>query len=101
MTEAIEAEKTQVFFKAGPSLQQVVAMDPSAGLVIDVAKALRGALRGINFPAEATRSDEEVAVIQQMQLEQAQKAGTARSAQGRGGGGERHWCGAGEVSAGA
>jgi hypothetical protein len=73
LSDAIEAAKAQVFMQAGPLLQQAAAMDPTAGLVVDAASALREALHGIGFPAASMRSEEDIEAIRAAQVQQAEQ----------------------------
>ena len=59
--------------QSGPLIQQAVAMDPTAGLVVDAADALRGALYGIGFPAKSMRTPEDIETIRAAQAARAQQ----------------------------
>lgn len=82
MREATERVKGQRFIETKDLLAAAMELDPSAGYVVDGAKAVRDALEGMGSPAKWRRTEEEVeerkmvdaqAVQTQQMLEMAQQ----------------------------
>jgi hypothetical protein len=82
LSDAIEANKAQIFMAAGPMVQQAAAMDPTAAMVVDAADALRVALHGIGFPARSMRTDDEVEEIRQAESKRAEQEQMMATLQG-------------------
>lgn len=73
LREAIDKAKGQVFVEASQLVSQAIALDPSAGFVVNAAEALRDTLDGIGVPTEWTNSREMVAAAKEAQAQQAQQ----------------------------
>lgn len=63
--DAIEQMKGQKFLEGKALITDALALDRSAAALLDTKKALRGALRGIGYPADWTRSEEDVKRMEQ------------------------------------
>lgn len=72
LRDATDKQKVTVFAQVAQMLSQAVALDPSAGAVVDSVTALRDALQAI-APTSWTRSPEAVQAIKDAQAAQAQQ----------------------------
>ncbi len=83
--DAIERQQGQRFLEGKQLLAEAAAIDPGAVDVVDAVKSLRGALQGVRYPAEWTRSEDEVAARNQARMRaEAQQALLNRMEQGAG-----------------
>lgn len=72
--EAAEKQKGHTFLEAKAMLAEAMAMDPSAGMMIDVKDALRDVLQGIGTPAEWMKSEADLEAAEQQMVEKQKTA---------------------------
>ena len=75
MREAVERVKGQRFIETKDLIAAAMELDPAAGYVVNAAEAVRDALEGMGSPAKWRRPKDEVAAMQEadMQAQQAQQ----------------------------
>jgi len=83
--EAIERKNAAEFLESADLIERAMALDPSAGAIMDVQSTLRSAIEGVGLEQRHMRSEEEVAEIvaqQQAMAEAQQQAEMAATAGG-------------------
>lgn len=80
--DSIDQMKGQIFLQSKQMIAEAIALDPTSADIIDAKVALRDVLRGIQTPATWTRSEEQIAALDQQRQDAQQTQDFLAAAQG-------------------